>query len=326
MKSRSAPGAPGAYLLRHWRGGNSLRYGFWVNGALASLGLACVVRLIGDAALLASTSSLRFHALLTIARYVVLAAVSIWSIVGIFRSAQHRILLGRRVFWPHVARMAVAAGLVSLAVQYGYYYVPQMIEYGRIALNQDVMTKIDAAVIDDGRTLALRGSFGTGSARLVGDTLARNVKIRRVNLNSNGGRKLEGDQVAALVKSRRMATYVEGRCESACTFVFLSGTDRAATPTARIGFHRTSFPGLTSSQQLEADNDLRVTYSAAGLSQDFIDNILRTPADQIWYPTHQELVEAGVVTRSGVAGEGNMLFSGRKTKPVLHAAAALAGR
>lgn len=123
-------------------------------------------------------------------------------------------------------------------------------------------------------------------------------------LNSNGGRLLEAEQLAHLVQKRNLNTYVEDECSSACTYIFLAGKDRAATPNARIGFHQPSFPGLDPETQRAMTQDMMNFYNNAGVTLDFIARIRKTPPEDMWYPTRDELIASNVITRVSLGGEG----------------------
>ncbi len=85
--------------------------------------------------------------------------------------------------------------------------------------------------------------------------------------------------------------------------MFLAGAERAATPNARIGFHRPSFPGLDDLGEEMMLQDMRATYRAAGISEPFLDQIATTPAASMWYPPRQKLVDNGVINRTALGGE-----------------------
>jgi hypothetical protein len=133
--------------------------------------------------------------------------------------------------------------------------------------------------------------------------LAATPTIRTIALASNGGRLREAREIAVLTKARRLDTYVDTRCESACTYVFLAGRDRAATPNARIGFHRPSFAGMNPLTQITATTSMLDTYRDAGIPQAFLDRVAATEANSMWYPSREELIEAGVINRVSLGGE-----------------------
>jgi len=124
-----------------------------------------------------------------------------------------------------------------------------------------------------------------------------------------GGRIFEAQKIASIVTSRGLNTYVEGSCASACTLILLAGVDRAATPNAQIGFHQPDFPGLDEESRRSIISENRHLYLRAGVNADFIDRALSAKPDEMWYPTTQELMAAGVLNRLSLGGETRIGFS-----------------
>lgn len=122
-------------------------------------------------------------------------------------------------------------------------------------------------------------------------------------LDSEGGRIGEAVRIAKLVRERRLDTYVETYCASACTFIFLAGEDRAATAHAKIGFHRAFFPGMSPELDAAMNDSMLEEYRGAGLSDAFLARVKNTQADDMWFPTSDELIEAQVVNRVSLGGE-----------------------
>jgi len=105
-----------------------------------------------------------------------------------------------------------------------------------------------------------------------------------------------------LVRDRGLTTYTSECCLSAATLVLMSGKERVIETGAKVGFHAGTFPGLTSDQLNEMNDVISTTMQSAGVSQSFISRVLATPAEQMWYPTYEEMRAAGVIT-SQTAGE-----------------------
>jgi hypothetical protein len=183
---------------------------------------------------------------------------------------------------------------------------PQMREYASIAFDRDSLGKITATLATNGQSLILRGAFGTGSASQVARLLDVAPGVRSIVLDSHGGRLREAEQVAALVRKRALDTYVEGQCLSACTYVFLAGSDRAATPNAQIGFHRPSFAGSSDERALGA---MLAIYRAAGITEAFLARVEATGSHSMWYPTRDELIDNGVINRLSLGGESAAMSS-----------------
>jgi len=288
------------YLLRHWRGQLPLPVSCWVNGSLLSLVLLALYPIM-EAGM--REMALRTAAWVNISVILFSMSMTIWSGVGIWRSADHHPQRGGSRGWAAAARVVVALSALSFAVTLVRNWAPQLKENAAIATGFDPLGTIDAKLTSDGAGLVLRGMFGTGSADEIRRLLGAAPGVRTLMLESAGGRLREAEEIAKLARERGLNTYVESHCESACTYILLAGRDRAATPNARIGFHKPTFPGLNRSYQARATAQMLQFYRRAGFSEPFIEHVGRTPADEMWYPSRAELIDNGVINRVSFGGE-----------------------
>ncbi|MFO1255776.1 MAG: hypothetical protein U1E37_08940 [Sphingomonadaceae bacterium] len=172
----------------------------------------------------------------------------------------------------------------------------------------------------DGATVYVIGVLSQGSFFKFDQVLLGAPKVKRVYLASIGGLIVEGRLLAALVRKRRLDTYVEYYCASACTQVFVAGRDRAIGQDAQLGFHqavvvdkdgqakrvrrateRTLSPLLVFG--VNGNDTLRLAYEQAGIDEGFIARVLAQPHSDMWTPTVAELQAAKVVTRLAAPGE-----------------------
>ena len=155
--------------------------------------------------------------------------------------------------------------------------------------------------------------------------LFQNPEIVRVNLYSYGGLLSAGLEIGRVLSDFNIDTEVTKECSSACVPIFLAGQNRELKPGGLIGFHRPEW-GVESMQDYYEDNrgsegwsdpfafaswvqtDLLGTagliytsYADAGVDVKFVAESLKTPADSMWYPDRQELIDAGVIHGSGMA-------------------------
>ena len=145
-------------------------------------------------------------------------------------------------------------------------------------------------------------------------------KVRMVFLASPGGLTIEGRLIAALVRKRKLDTYVENYCASACTQVFVSGRQRTLGPQAELGFHQavgvdnsgeTSAIAAASTRHLSpltvfginGNDTLRLAYEQAGIEPPFIAKALQRKHEDIWLPSAAELTAARVITRRAERSE-----------------------
>ena len=287
------------YLRRHWAGHLSLPVSYWINGFLLSaLILAAVEYLTGRMA--DQGGSLRGIATIALVYLAVSAALWVWSSVGIWRSAYWHRRRGGTPGWGFAARSLVVLSLALTLFRSGDLAL-QAAELGTLARGRDSIGEIARMhVSKDGRELFVRGNLASGAAVRFETVLGESPGVRSVVMTSPGGRMLEAQRMAALIRKRGLDTRVEELCASACTSLLLAGRTRTAPETARIGFHQPSFPGLDASDLGDAIEQIRAEYAAAGVDSRFVWRALATPAETMWFPDPEELVEARVLTGSGI--------------------------
>lgn len=160
----------------------------------------------------------------------------------------------------------------------------------------------DVVLSADGKSLHVIGTFGRGLVDLLNRQLLANPGIKNIALSSAGGGLLDGLAVAEIIREKKLDTYVEMRCASACTFAFLAGQQRIIAPHARIGFHRASSPNIFSRDKNDdvdsvGNQVMRNVYTAANLDPIIVENTLKTSPDDLWTPDAALLMSSGVVTR-----------------------------
>lgn len=286
--------ADGPYWLRHWRGHLPLAQTYWLNGFLtnmviAGLGLAFIaLEHTGRSLRLISFGFLLYVLLVLIARG--------WSLVGIWRSAGRHAARGGSPGWGTVARTIVVFGLLATLGQMPSLAL-QAKEYGLIAVGRDPIGAPAQITLEEaGKTLEVTGPLSAGVADRLEDVLKSAPAAQTVVLDSDGGRIFEALRMADLIRARGLDTRVEQNCASACTLILLAGKDRSAHRFAQIGFHQPDFPGLSEAEKDGIIADNRKDYIDAGIAPDFLDRALSTPPTGMWYPTHADMVDAGVLT------------------------------
>lgn len=129
------------------------------------------------------------------------------------------------------------------------------------------------------------------------DALAEHETLKRVALDSHGGRVFAARAIARLVRENKLDTHVEGMCASACTLVYIAGQTRSLGPSGRLGFH-----GYASQSNIQVNDATqeeakdRATFLARGVSAAFVDKMFQAAPQDMWFPSAQELLEAKVVT------------------------------
>jgi hypothetical protein len=157
----------------------------------------------------------------------------------------------------------------------------------------------------DKRTLLLDGRIVLGTLSAVKELLDEFPEVRFLALNSPGGSVIEGLSIAKLVEERGITTLVtEGHsCFSSCSFIFLAGSARYVRG-GQLGVHQFTGSGDEAiAQELVAE--IYDTLLEFGISTHVMSRMFRTPSDQIYVFTEEELVTFEI---------------NRHTKPVTQAA------
>jgi hypothetical protein len=121
--------------------------------------------------------------------------------------------------------------------------------------------------------------------------------VKTLHLHSQGGRLLAAKRMANIVEEFNLDTYVKESCASACTVVFLAGKNKLLATEATLSFHASSFGSLSASDVSELGTDLRETYEQYGLPQWFISKVFETNSDNLWSPSHSDLLRAKVIDK-----------------------------
>lgn len=289
-RKRVAVPTQGSYIARHWRGEQSLVWSYWVNNvalatplALMLTGLMSWISVKGD--------SLQINAIVLLVGFPLLVALNVWCIVGAWRAAHNYLHDGGSPLWGWLARITLVLGTLQLLVSVLFGFLPNVGEYWKMARGIDPIGQATLSFSADGRSLRLKGVIGMGDGdrlrTLLDSEGAR--EVRRVELESPGGRVREAEKMAAAMKTHGHTSRVVGTCASACTLVFLAGKQRQMTPGGRLGFHRASTGTYNPVFEELANQQLANTYRDLGLPESMIETTLRTSSRSMWFVPHEEL-------------------------------------
>jgi len=308
---------PLAFFKKHYNGDYSLARSYWINNTLVSwfaplLGLLLLPWLAQNfAARYASMSLLLITSLGVVAWF--------WAVAGTWASAGKHVARAGAGFWASAAKVMIVLSCIKTFGDVATIS-PMLIEHLEVASGHQLGPTVTLEVLADGKSIRLSGGINDGSAKQLSKALELAPAIKTVLLSSSGGWVREGAMLANVIDSHGLNTYVESHCASACTIAFLAGKSRAADPAAKIGFHSLSFIGGSKGVMTQDEADATMSaYAKAGLPKAFITKIVDTSADQMWYPTHDEMLRAGVFTRKSFGGESAALASLVKTYPELDA-------
>jgi len=303
------------YFVRHWRGELSLPISYWVNNVFATFVATLAFVTVGN--MDHGEFSLKAIAVGYLGALVLWLLMWLWAVVGIWRSADQHVGRGGSSTWATVAKVMVVIGVLSTTGKLFKTILPQTKEMALIAIGNDPIGDFHVKVAANGKAIIVNGVLREGSADEIRTIIDSAPGATTLSLNSIGGRLLEARKLADIVRSRKLNTYVEKRCDSACTYVFLAGRDRAATPNARIGFHQPSFTGIDATEQRRMTAEMTTVYRLDGLPEWFLQRVSQTSSENMWYPTRDELIAANVINRVSLGGEVEIVGSLLKSKQQL---------
>ena len=189
---------------------------------------------------------------------------------------------------------------------------------GRYTIVGDTLT-LDMRVEEPG--YEFDGALGEYDETEVISYLFDHPKINTLRVTGPGGSMHTASTIAEYLIRHDINTEAVGECDSACAHIFLGGKTRTLARGAKLGFHR---PHLVKEreQKFYEENHIKKgwkdrfdygidTYDLAmlhmvkgieymlsrGVDIDFILKRYLTSSYDIWYPSRDELLEAGVLTK-----------------------------
>lgn len=285
-----------SYIVTHWRGDMPLGLSFWVNYLGINI-LAYFVFVKCTNSVFAENSLL--HAQI---RLIVLCfssfLLSPWQIIGLWRSAQNHLLVKKPVFWARCAQAScICIGapvfLSSLSIfewtgmvfrDGGYKYTVTTVNHPEDGFDE----------------ILLSGFIGPGIADKLEEELANTPKAFVVTLALAGGLLQQAEKIGELIEKRHLATYTGTQCDSACTYAFMAGSTRIIHPDGKLGFHAFRWIGSDwfNMKNEQANKNGRAYFRKQGVRSKFIEKAFSVPSTDMWHPSAEELIDAGVVTHT----------------------------
>ena len=188
---------------------------------------------------------------------------------------------------------------------------------------QDRMTVAGNTLIFDTSALSSDADSNAilrSDANLFGDLIMNNPSVDTIIVSGDGGDLYASYEMARTITKFDLNVVARGDCESGCAIVFLAGKARTLEKGARLGFHRSSTEADNHREHYTLLKDkmgwkdefayARWTYEDGqiiardfieyliqrGVSVDFALRTLTPSGDDMWYPSMEELAEAGVIT------------------------------
>jgi|GEM_PF-1137212 hypothetical protein len=302
------------FILAHWRGEVPLAFAYWGFGVLISLASTIISYWFID-----TLTHIKVHPSVKSAFIavflVIMTIIGVWQIVGIWRSAGRHMQTTGRTFWGGLARCAVVLGSIRAVVEYNTIIVPVFTESVRLAIHGEEIPRYQFRILRDGTEVELSGGMSYGTTDSLKNLLDAAPAVQVVHLNNIGGWIEEGYGVYHLIKSRKLKSYTSTTCVSACAIAFLGGEERLLSTDGKLGFHSSSFGKLDGSSLPEVNTDVRKFLISLGAPEWFVNKAMSTPSYDMWFPTHEELLAANIVTKIvdpkqfGLSGLGNVDLS-----------------
>ena len=284
------------FIVKHWRGGYSLGFSYWVIGFLLSLTALLITTAMGMSNIWERFGpKVAGAAILGIYCFVI--PLTIWQLVGIWRSAQNHTARGGKAFWAGLAKLMVVLGLLRFAVDFKVQVMPIMTESFNLLAGIDNTPAYQIRLLRNGTELELSGGIPFGTADAVKKALDAAPKVKIIHLNSQGGRIGEAIALYRTIKDRELITYTSTNCVSACSLAFLAGRKRYLSENGRLGFHSASFGTLSGEKVNGINSEFRRILQKHGLPKTFIDHAISTSSNDMWYPSKNELLKANVIDK-----------------------------
>ena len=294
-------------IFKHWSGQYPLVYSYWI---ISWFGSFFVYLSLNALALLFDEhgDSLTYTAWGLLISVIGISCYQLWMVVGTWRSATNYKNTHIRKFWGNLAKVIIVFSCLQYANAVFTNFIPSVNVTSIYLLGGDTLPELKTEIIDDGKTLKIEGVFSNGSYSKIKKILSNNTQVKRLYLDSNGGRLKEVTLTVKLTQQYKLDTYVEENCQSFCTVVFLAGNRRYATPSAKLGFHS---PALVEDKELGAKIGLKdesiALYQSFNLPQEFIDKIFVTDNSNMWFPPFQYLLDLGIVNKISAGGDSSVV-------------------
>lgn len=282
------------FLVKHWRGDYSLGFSYWVIGSLLTVIVVAITTAIGSSSGLRELGP-RASGTAILVFYGFVVTLTLWQLVGIWRSADKHSQRGGKAFWAGLAKVMVVLGLLRAAGDFTTQVIPLISEGAKLFVGIDNTPPHQIRLLRDGTELELAGGMPFGTTDAVKKVLDAAPAVQIIHLNSQGGRMNEAYQLYKTIKERNLSTYTSADCVSACSLAFLAGRERYLGERGRLGFHSTSIGGLSGEVAKEINDEVRQTLQTHGVPNSFIDHALSTSPKDMWYPSKDELLEAKVI-------------------------------
>lgn len=287
------------YLSDHWHGRQGFAWSFWINLVLLKL-----VILLGHNWLSpAEGTDYSDRRWLVIGTTILCdGLVFVWQVVGVLRASEAHIRVKGSMANVWGAQLGVLIAF-WLTATHGFSAwqstLPVPVEDNFAErMEREHASKYAIELAADRKSIVITGTIELGISKSFAAQLDQHSQVRTIVLNSAGGNIYEARGLSKLIRSRGLNTLVEVLCSSACTTAFIGGHHRSMSKTAQIGFHQyridADYTVYNANPEAEQERD-RALYAQSKVTAWFLDRMFSSDSSQMWFPTAEELLEAGVV-------------------------------
>ncbi len=281
------------YIKDHWCGNLPLALSFYVNGLVTALVVAVLTTYAVDQIFQSDLSEKAWLAA-TLAAFGLSIAISVWAIIGIWRSATRHQAEAGTIKSALIAKLFASIGALGLVAQLSQ--TPSPIVDNALVVGGIYPFGVPAVLSINGRTLHINGSITVEVAEQFKELIGKHPEVIQVSLTSLGGSIDAAVEISSVIKKRNLSTVAVGECSSACTLIFLSSKVRAFDVDASLGFHSPSGGVYGDDVVVNGGSlEMRLAYADAGLSEPFADKVFGTPSNSMWQPTDDMLIKEGAV-------------------------------
>ena len=286
------------YILNHWKGQQPLKQSFWANLILGTA-IICFIEFLVHLFLLPNLS---LYIPVAITYFIIFhIGVFIWQSIGTLRACDQNIRQYISSGWTRTAQFVVLLSFTAVLV-WGLT-LGQSIQRLKIEEQERIVkenTNPTYELIIKNQTLEINGLLDQGITRELKKLLTSN-EINSIELNSIGGNIFEARGLAKVIQDNKYSTQVKQVCYSACTTVFIAGAMRTISKKAKLGFHQYKldtnkllYNNVNTKQ--EQNKDLEY-FLQQNIDESFLQKAFSTPNNKMWFPTQDELIDAGVVDK-----------------------------
>lgn len=284
---------PIRYIIDHWQGNLSRPISFYVNGLVSALIVAALTIYVDDKLYFGDLSQ-GWWLISNSIVFCIAVMLSVWSLVGMLRSAGNFLEKGDNTRWALTAQLLTIMCTLALLMQ-SNEKVQQIAESTLLYFGHDPIG--DPATLNvDGNNLHIDGLITDDVAEAFKALIDTHPEVTQISMFSGGGRLDAAEAIASIISKRKLNTLVVQECSSACTIIFLSGKIRIFDIGSKLGFHGPRALGRSNVESQNSSPEIFNAYEGVGLSSAFIDQALQTPPSSIWYPSDETLIRQRAVT------------------------------